>query len=488
MTTSTNTIRIKRRASGGGAGAPSSLANAELSFNEQTDILYYGTGTGGSGGSATSILPIGGNGAFIDLTTDQSIHGIKSFTSTIIGSVNGSSGSSLSAPLSGITELGNDIATSLAINVGTVGAPAIIGGVLGTPSSGTLTNTTGLPFSGLSGTPTTWNQNTTGNASTATALATGRSIAITGDLTYSSGNFDGTGNVTAAGTLATVNSNIGSFTKLRINSKGLVTAGVQAVLSELGAAIASVDVGSQNLINVLTPVNPNDGANKAYVDATAQGLSPKTSVLATTTANITLSGLQSIDSYMTLAGDRVLVKDQVIPANNGIYIAAIGAWTRAIDVSTWAEVVGAFVFTEGGAVFHNSGWVSSSAVIGTIGSTAITFVQFSQAGAYTASTGLTLTGGAFSITNTAVSAGSVGSASKTVSATVNAQGQLTSLSDQNIAIANTQVSGLGTMSTQSASAVSVSGGSIANTGITGTFTIDGTTATFQNFIIDGGTY
>ena len=58
------TLRVKRRASGGGAGAPSSLANAEMAFNEQTNILYYGTGTGGAGGLATSIIAVGGSGAF----------------------------------------------------------------------------------------------------------------------------------------------------------------------------------------------------------------------------------------------------------------------------------------------------------------------------------------------------------------------------------------------------------------------------------------
>jgi hypothetical protein len=58
------TIRIKRRSNGGGAGAPSSLANAELCFNEQTSVLYYGTGTGGAGGTATSIIAVGGSGAF----------------------------------------------------------------------------------------------------------------------------------------------------------------------------------------------------------------------------------------------------------------------------------------------------------------------------------------------------------------------------------------------------------------------------------------
>jgi hypothetical protein len=61
------TLRIKRRASGGGAGSPSSMANAELAFNEQTNILYYGTGTGGAGGTATQVIAIGGSGAFATL-------------------------------------------------------------------------------------------------------------------------------------------------------------------------------------------------------------------------------------------------------------------------------------------------------------------------------------------------------------------------------------------------------------------------------------
>ena len=78
-----NTIRIKRRATGGGAGAPSSLANAELAFNEDTDILYYGEGTGGAGGSATTVLAIGGSGAFATLGTEQTISGNKTFSGTV---------------------------------------------------------------------------------------------------------------------------------------------------------------------------------------------------------------------------------------------------------------------------------------------------------------------------------------------------------------------------------------------------------------------
>ena len=77
-----NTLRIKRRASGD-AGAPSSLANAELAFNEVDDVLYYGEGTGGAGGSATQILAIGGSGAFATLSGTQTISGNKTFTGTL---------------------------------------------------------------------------------------------------------------------------------------------------------------------------------------------------------------------------------------------------------------------------------------------------------------------------------------------------------------------------------------------------------------------
>lgn len=76
-------IRIKRRASGA-AGAPSSLANAELAFNEVDDTLYYGKGTGGTGGSATTVEAIGGKGAFVAISGSQTITGTKTFSSSPI--------------------------------------------------------------------------------------------------------------------------------------------------------------------------------------------------------------------------------------------------------------------------------------------------------------------------------------------------------------------------------------------------------------------
>lgn len=75
-------IRIKRRASGGAAGAPATLQQAELAFNETDSTVYIGVGTGGVGGSATSIIPVAGPGAFVDLVSTQTIAGVKAFSTS----------------------------------------------------------------------------------------------------------------------------------------------------------------------------------------------------------------------------------------------------------------------------------------------------------------------------------------------------------------------------------------------------------------------
>jgi len=248
----------------------------------------------------------------------------------------------------------------------------------------------------------------------------------------------------------------------------------------IGASVPSTGVFTSILATTgqvtTTPSANTDIANKFYVDSVAQGLNPKQAVKCATTASITLSGLQTIDTYTTLSGDRVLVKNQGTSSENGIYVASASAWTRATDMDVWAEVPGAYTVVIGGSTNANTGWVSTSATTGTINVTPITFVQFSGTGTYFAGTGLTLSANTFSITNTGVTAAAYGSASKTLTATVNAQGQLTVLADTNIAIANTQVSGLGTMSTQNANNVAITGGSITGTPISGS-TVDGSTIT-----------
>ena len=237
-----------------------------------------------------------------------------------------------------------------------------------------------------------------------------------------------------------------------------------------------------------TPSANTDIANKFYVDTVAQGLGPKAACAVATTVNITLSGLQTIDTYTTVAGDRVLVKNQSTSSQNGIYIASASAWTRSTDMDVWSEVPGAYtVILNGGQ--SNTGWVCTATSSGTIGVTAMPWVQFSGANTYFAGTGLTLASNTFSITNTGVTAASVGSASKTLTATVNAQGQLTALADTNIAISNSQVSGLGTMSTQNANAVTITGGTINGAVIGGTSAaaVTGTTVTATSQFSGPGT-
>jgi hypothetical protein len=184
-----------------------------------------------------------------------------------------------------------------------------------------------------------------------------------------------------------------------------------------------------------------------------------------------------------------LVKDQTTTSQNGIYLASATAWSRAPDADTWDELVSALVFVESGTTLAGSAWYCTIQRGGTLGTTAITWSNFSVAAVYTAGTGLTLSSYQFSITNTGVTAAAYGSASKTLTATVNAQGQLTVLAAPDIAIANTQVSGLGTMSIQNASSVTITGGTINGTIIGGTTAaaVTGTTITANTQFTGAGT-
>jgi hypothetical protein len=237
------------------------------------------------------------------------------------------------------------------------------------------------------------------------------------------------------------------------------------------------------------PTSGNDVVNKTYLDYFAAGLSWKQPVLCATTTNITLSGLQACDGVTPTAGDRVLVKSQTTASQNGIYLASATAWSRSPDADTWNELISAICFIETGSTLSGSAWYCTAQPGGTLGTTAVNWSNFSVAASYSAGTGLTLASNVFSITNTGVSAGAYGSASKTLTATVNAQGQLTVLAASDIAIANTQVSGLGTISTQAASSVAITGGTINGTTIGGSTAaaVTGTTITANTQFTGAGT-
>lgn len=177
-------------------------------------------------------------------------------------------------------------------------------------------------------------------------------------------------------------------------------------LDQMSAPTASVSFNSQNITSLADPVNPQDAATKAYVDAARSGLDVKASVRAATTAPLTIaSDLEAGDTLdgVTLAeGNRVLVKNQSTASENGIYVVqATGAAVRADDANSSAEVTsGMFTFVEEGTVNADSGWVLTTNNPITLGTTGLVFAQFSGAGQITAGAGLTKTGNTIDVVGT----------------------------------------------------------------------------------------
>ena len=147
-----------------------------------------------------------------------------------------------------------------------------------------------------------------------------------------------------------------------------------------------------------TPSNANDAASKSYVDSTINGLDVKESVhLATTAAGTLASDFangDTIDGVALATGDRILIKDQADASENGVYtVNASGAPTRAADFDADSEVTaGAFFFVEEGTVNGDNGFTLTTNDDITVGTTDLTFTQFSGSGQITAGTGLTKSG------------------------------------------------------------------------------------------------
>jgi hypothetical protein len=178
--------------------------------------------------------------------------------------------------------------------------------------------------------------------------------------------------------------------------------GVQEnTLDSLAVPVAAVAMNSQQITGLADPTNDQDAATKRYVDSVAEGLDVKASVAVATTGNITLSGAQTIDGEAVASGDRVLVKDQTDLSENGIYVAAAGAWARSADTDTWDKLVSAFVFVEQGTNNQDAGFVSTVDPSGTLGTTDVTWSQFSGAGSINAGDGLTKTGNQIDVVGTA---------------------------------------------------------------------------------------
>jgi len=355
-----------------------------------------------------------------------------------------------------ITGIGTISLANTAVTAGSYGSTTEVG-TFTVNAQGQLTAAANVAISATSiGAVTTINGTANEITSTGTSTVTlslPAALTFTGK-TVTGGTFNMTAATVGADTVATLtatqtltNKTISgaSNTLTNIGNASLTNSSVTVGTTAIALGASSLTLGGLTTVTVTQdPVSALELATKQYVDAVAQGLDPKASCVAATTVNITLSGTQTIDGVALIAGDRCLVKDQTLSQNNGIYVVAAGAWTRATDMDNWLEVPGAFTFIEQGTVYADTGWVCTSNAGGTLGTTPITWVQFAGVGSYTAGTGLTLTGTQFSITNTAVTAGAYGSATQVGTFTVNAQGQLTLASNTTVTPAVGSITGLGT--------------------------------------------
>ena len=167
---------------------------------------------------------------------------------------------------------------------------------------------------------------------------------------------------------------------------------------------ASVNMNSQKLVSVLDPTSPQDAATKYYVDAIAQGLQPKAAVRVVIVGNVTISSVATSQDGVTLVqNDRVLLTGQTTASQNGIYTLGVvtsgfAPLTRSTDADVSSEVLsGMYSWVQEGTVYADTGWVLTTDGTIVLGTTSLSFTQFSGAGQITAGTGLTKTGNTLNV-------------------------------------------------------------------------------------------
>lgn len=398
---------------GNGAAGNPTIGLADNPILPGTGSVTVPQGTGAQ-------QPVGADGQLRFNTTTSTFDGYSAGSwrqFSTAGGVSSFSGGSTgflpSTPTSGAISL---TGTLVAASGGT-GANTLTGYVYGNGTSAMTASTT-IPTTDLSGTVTNAQLSNSSISINGSSVSLGGSVTVTATATnaltigtgLSGTSYNGSSAVTIAidstvatltGTQTLTNKSISGSTNTLTNiaNASLTNSSLTVGTTAIALGASSLTLGGLTTVTVTQdPTAALDLATKQYVDAVAQGLDPKASCVAATTANITLSGTQTIDGVALIAGDRCLVKDQTLSQNNGIYLVAAGAWTRATDMDSWAEVPGAFTFIEQGTLYADTGWVCTSNAGGTLGTTPITWVQFAGVGSYTAGTGLTLTGTQFSLT------------------------------------------------------------------------------------------
>ena len=421
--------------SGGSTGlTPATATTGAVTLGGTLAVASGGTGT------ATPALVAGTNVTITGTWPNQTIN--SSAGSGTVTSVAATVPSFLTVTGSPITTSGtlaiSYSGTALPIANGGTGqttAPAAITALTGTQTSGYYLRSDGtnaaLAAIVAADVPTL-NQNTTGTAANVTGV-----VAVA----------NGGTNATTAGAARTSLGAAASGANTDITSVALTTGTISTAPS------ASTDIVNKSYADsIATGVNFHAACNLATTAAlpanTYNNGTGGVGATLTATANAALV----VDSVTVTSGQRILVKNEVAGANNGVYtVTQVGSGalpyilTRATDYDTSGtgtnEIdIGDLLLVISGTVNANTSWVQQTPLPITVGTTSIVFIQFAAVQTYTAGTGLTLATNQFSITNTGT-AGTYGSASQVPVFVTNAQGQVTSVTNTAIAISGSAVTG-----------------------------------------------
>lgn len=477
-------------------------AGAWRQFSLSGGVTEVDTGTGLTGGPITGIGTI----SIADTTVTAGSYGsstqVGTFTVNAQGQLTAAANVAISASAIGaittINGTANEITATGASTV-TLSLPAALTFTGKTVTGGTFSNTTvtGATQSGgsINSTPIGATTPSTGAFTTLSASVSGTiggdtittntaaqtltnktltlpviaSISNTGVLTLPTSTDTLVGRATTDTlTNKSMSGSTNTFTNLPNSALTNSSITVGSTVFALGATSLTL-AGLTSVTLTQDPTADLQAATKQYVDnLVSTGLTFHAPVQAATTASlasttggtvtynngaagvgatITLSvALTVLDGYTLANTNRILVKNEVNQAYNGVYTWATGGTvlTRATDADTYGTGVNQlsqndYFFVQNGTVNRGSSYVVTTVGTITFGTTAITFAEFSNSQVYTAGTGLTLTGTTFSITNTAVTAGSYGLAGSVPTIAVNAQGQITSASNTAIAINGNQI-------------------------------------------------
>ena len=339
--------------------APASPTAGQLYYNSTQNVLYWWNGTvwisaAGATMSATTTTLVIGNANTPGVATQPSAgdhaHGMPAFGATVVAETSyglaSALGSAVTLPHSDHTHGTPALTTNAPVNQA-IGDIAAVG-VSAFPSRDDHRH--GEPGFGN---PTV--QNSYGLAMTPGSLAT----------VNHSDHTHGTPALPTVNTLATTN--------------------------------GALNMQSFQINALADPTNPQDAATKNYVDGAINGLSWKAPCVAATTANIALTGTQTIDGVALVAGNRCLVKNQTTASGNGIYVVAAAAWARAADSTTAAQLENEATYIDQGTTQAGTGWTMTTPLPITVGTTNLTYAQFSGAGTYTAGNGITISGNVIAV-------------------------------------------------------------------------------------------